>query len=104
MKTLITGGTGSFGKAYLQAVGGSVRVLSRDEEKQRRMAQLFGDVEFVIGDIRDRVGSMTGSGDSASTAAPAATTPAPPPAAEPAAPASEAVADDPSGDEPAQTT
>jgi FlaA1/EpsC-like NDP-sugar epimerase len=54
MTTLVTGGTGSFGKAYLQAVGGSVRVLSRDEEKQRRLAQLFPDVEFVIGDIRDR--------------------------------------------------
>ena len=55
-----------------------------------------------LGDVRDRVSSMTSGGDSAS--APAATTPAPPPAAEPAAPASEAVADDASGDEPAPTT
>ena len=54
MTVLITGGTGSFGKAYLQTVGNHVRVLSRDEEKQRRMARLFPDVEFVIGDIRDR--------------------------------------------------
>jgi hypothetical protein len=55
-----------------------------------------------LGDVRDRVSSMTSGGDSAS--APAATTPAPPPAAEPAAPPSEAVADDASGDEPAPTT
>jgi hypothetical protein len=61
-----------------------------------------------IGDIRDRMSSMTGGGDSASAApaAPAAsaTTAAPPPAAEPAAPASEAIADEPPGDEPAPTT
>jgi hypothetical protein len=55
-----------------------------------------------LGDVRDRVSSMTSGGDSAS--APAATTPAPPPAAEPAAPPSDAVADDASGDEPAPTT
>jgi hypothetical protein len=57
-----------------------------------------------LGDIRDRVSSMTSSGDSASTPAAAATTPAPPPAAEPAAPASEAVSDEPPGDEPTRTT
>lgn len=52
---LVTGGTGSFGKAFVRAASGfPVRVLSRDEEKQRRMAQDFPGVEFVIGDVRDR--------------------------------------------------
>lgn len=55
MRTLITGGTGSFGHAYLRTVlTGTVRVFSRDEEKQRRMARAYPDVEFVIGDVRDR--------------------------------------------------
>jgi hypothetical protein len=60
-----------------------------------------------IGDIRDRVSSMTGGGESSSQAAapPAASTPPPAPAppAEPAAPAPEAVADEPPGDERAPT-
>lgn len=53
---LVTGGTGSFGKAFICAAAGldDIRVLSRDEEKQRRMAQDFPEVEFVIGDVRDR--------------------------------------------------
>jgi UDP-N-acetylglucosamine 4,6-dehydratase len=53
--TLVTGGTGSFGHAYVKRHHGSerIRVLSRDEEKQRAMAALHPDVEFVIGDIRD---------------------------------------------------
>jgi UDP-N-acetylglucosamine 4,6-dehydratase len=55
MTTLVTGGTGSFGHAYVKRHHGSerIRVLSRDEEKQRAMAALYPDVEFVIGDIRD---------------------------------------------------
>jgi UDP-N-acetylglucosamine 4,6-dehydratase len=54
MTTLVTGGTGSFGKAFLRSVQGPVRVLSRDEEKQRRLALLYPDAEYVIGDVRDR--------------------------------------------------
>jgi UDP-N-acetylglucosamine 4,6-dehydratase len=56
MTLLITGGTGSFGKAYLKAVPKDVDVLilSRDEEKQRKMALRFPHVRYVIGDVRDR--------------------------------------------------
>ena len=59
---LITGGTGSFGKAFLTRVletrnPAKVIVFSRDELKQYEMRQTFGDdprVRFFIGDIRDR--------------------------------------------------
>jgi UDP-glucose 4-epimerase len=50
---LVTGGTGSFGHAFVARHQG-IRVLSRDEEKQRAMALRFPDVDYVIGDIRDR--------------------------------------------------
>jgi UDP-N-acetylglucosamine 4,6-dehydratase len=59
---LITGGTGSFGKAFLARVleahnPNRVIVYSRDELKQYEMKAMFGDdlrVRFFIGDIRDR--------------------------------------------------
>ena len=59
---LITGGTGSFGKAFLSQVLQShnpqrVAIFSRDELKQYEMKQTYGDdqrVRFFIGDIRDR--------------------------------------------------
>jgi UDP-N-acetylglucosamine 4,6-dehydratase len=55
MTTLVTGGTGSFGHAYVKAHPGErIRVFSRDEEKQRAMRVEHPDVEYVIGDIRDR--------------------------------------------------
>ena len=61
---LITGGTGSFGKAFVRTVLRRypaikrVVVYSRDELKQFEMAQVFSDREypslrFFIGDIRD---------------------------------------------------
>lgn len=52
---LVTGGTGSFGGAFLARHYGSddIRVLSRDEEKQRVTAQKYPDVDYVIGDVRD---------------------------------------------------
>ena len=61
---LITGGTGSFGKAFVKTVlnryPGIKRlvVYSRDELKQYEMAQAFSDQEYkglryFIGDIRD---------------------------------------------------
>lgn len=56
---LITGGTGSFGKTMLRylldAGAGSVKVLSRDEEKQDALRNRLRDdrIEFRIGDIRD---------------------------------------------------
>lgn len=59
---LITGGTGSFGKAFLERIlternPARVVVYSRDELKQYEMKQRFGDdprVRFFLGDIRDR--------------------------------------------------
>lgn len=59
---LITGGTGSFGKAFLSEVLRShnparVAIFSRDELKQYEMKQTYGDnprIRFFVGDIRDR--------------------------------------------------
>ncbi|MCH8466826.1 MAG: UDP-N-acetylglucosamine 4,6-dehydratase (inverting) [Roseinatronobacter sp.] len=59
---LITGGTGSFGHAFLPMVLArynpkKVIIFSRDEMKQWDMAKLYGDdkrVRFFIGDVRDR--------------------------------------------------
>ncbi len=59
---LVTGGTGSFGKAFLRQVVNTqdpsrIVVFSRDELKQYEMRQEFGDddrVRFFLGDIRDQ--------------------------------------------------
>ena len=59
---LITGGTGSFGKAFLSQVlqenrPSRVVIFSRDELKQYEMNQIWGNddrVRFFLGDIRDR--------------------------------------------------
>jgi len=59
---LITGGTGSFGKAFLGRLladrnPARVVIYSRDELKQYEMKQTYGDdprVRFFLGDIRDR--------------------------------------------------
>ncbi len=58
---LITGGTGSFGKAFTRLVLERFRpkrlvIFSRDELKQYEMAQTITDpcVRFFIGDVRDR--------------------------------------------------
>lgn len=60
-KILITGGTGTFGSAFLDkalAAGAEeVRIFSRDEKKQYGMAQRYrkhDNVRFFLGDIRDR--------------------------------------------------
>lgn len=53
MTTLITGGTGSFGHALAAAFDSTLRIYSRDEEKQRLMALRFPQHEYVIGDVRD---------------------------------------------------
>jgi UDP-N-acetylglucosamine 4,6-dehydratase/5-epimerase len=59
---LITGGTGSFGKAFLRYVLDDldphrVVVISRDELKQYEVRQMFDDdprLRWFIGDVRDR--------------------------------------------------
>ena len=59
---LITGGTGSFGHAFVPMTLKKFNpkrlvILSRDEMKQWEMAKLFGDdprVRFFIGDVRDK--------------------------------------------------
>lgn len=58
---LITGGTGSFGKCFIQhllntASPKKIIVFSRDELKQYEMAQSFVDsrMRFFIGDVRDK--------------------------------------------------
>ncbi len=58
---LLTGGTGSFGNAFVQRIvdcwpDATVRVYSRDELKQSQMRDRFGDnqVRYLIGDVRDR--------------------------------------------------
>lgn len=57
---LITGGTGSFGKACVKRLleahdPHSIRIYSRDELKQWEMAREFNDsrLRFLIGDVRD---------------------------------------------------
>jgi UDP-N-acetylglucosamine 4,6-dehydratase/5-epimerase len=58
---LITGGTGSFGKQYVQTLLArynprKIIVYSRDELKQYEMAQVFSSdaMRYFIGDVRDR--------------------------------------------------
>ena len=59
---LVTGGTGSFGHAFVSMTLKKCNpkrlvILSRDEMKQWEMAKLFGDdprVRFFIGDVRDK--------------------------------------------------
>jgi len=59
-KLLITGGTGSFGKAYLNKVANTnrfseIRILSRDEKKQDDLRRELNNekIKFFIGDVRD---------------------------------------------------
>ena len=57
---LITGGTGSFGKAVLNRylntdLFSEIRIFSRDEKKQDDLRQKLNNpkVKFIIGDVRD---------------------------------------------------
>lgn len=60
---LITGGTGSFGRKFTEAIfkkykPKKVIIFSRDEYKQYEMAKIFPDskyeIRYFLGDIRDR--------------------------------------------------
>ena len=59
---VVTGGTGSFGHAFVPKTlkkynPKKIIIFSRDEMKQWEMAKLHGDdprVRFFIGDVRDR--------------------------------------------------
>jgi UDP-N-acetylglucosamine 4,6-dehydratase len=58
---LITGGTGSFGKKYVQTILGCHKparliIYSRDELKQFEMQQTYNDpcIRYFIGDVRDK--------------------------------------------------
>lgn len=57
---LITGGTGSFGQAFLERIRPlrpkEIRIFSRDEWKQEQLRQTLSDprVKFYLGDVRDR--------------------------------------------------
>ena len=56
---LITGGTGSFGNAFLKSINlnklKEVRIFSRDEKKQDDLRKKMNSkkIKFIIGDIRD---------------------------------------------------
>ncbi len=53
---LLTGGTGSFGAAFVKRhqANHTIRVFSRGELAQSRMQAEYPDVKFFIGDVRDR--------------------------------------------------
>ena len=60
-KVLITGGTGTFGSAFLdkclEEEADEIRIFSRDEKKQYDMAQhykKYPNVKFYLGDVRDK--------------------------------------------------
>jgi len=57
---LITGGTGSFGRAVLRkhlkmGVFSEIRIFSRDEKKQDDLRKIINkpNIKFIIGDVRD---------------------------------------------------
>lgn len=64
MSILVTGGTGSFGRKFVEMVLKNYNprrliVFSRDELKQHEMRQIFGDqlgspLRYFIGDVRDK--------------------------------------------------
>ena len=58
---LVTGGTGSFGKAFTRLMvkkhrPKALRIFSRDEFKQEKMRQIYNDpcLRYFIGDVRDK--------------------------------------------------
>ncbi len=56
-KFLITGGSGSFGTAFIERYHDQVdiAVYSRDEHKHHAMRERFPHVRYIVGDVRDAV-------------------------------------------------
>lgn len=61
LTVLLTGGTGSFGNAFVDRITSefedvTIRIYSRDELKQSEMRERFGDqqLRYLIGDVRER--------------------------------------------------
>ena len=56
MKILVTGGTGSFGNAFIEKYHNQheITVFSRDELKQDEMRAKYPNVKYIVGDVRDR--------------------------------------------------
>jgi UDP-N-acetylglucosamine 4,6-dehydratase len=58
-KVLVTGGTGSFGNAFIKKILKTnvkeLRIFSRDEKKQFDLRNIYKDerINFIIGDVRD---------------------------------------------------
>jgi UDP-N-acetylglucosamine 4,6-dehydratase len=56
MDALLIGGTGSLGHALVPILlrkGYRITVLSREELKQKKMAVLYPEINYVLGDVRD---------------------------------------------------
>jgi UDP-glucose 4-epimerase len=56
-RVLITGGTGTIGRALIDRFHAEwdITVFSRDEVKQARLAGVYPDLVYDIGDVRDRL-------------------------------------------------
>ena len=57
-KYLITGGTGVVGQELCKRIlelGGKVIVLSRTEEKLKRLQEKYKEIEIVVSDILDKL-------------------------------------------------
>jgi FlaA1/EpsC-like NDP-sugar epimerase len=52
MRTLITGGTGTIGRALAKLIPDAT-IVSRDESMQVKMRQEFPDCKYIIADVRD---------------------------------------------------
>ena len=59
-RVLVTGGTGTFGRAFVARLIGikeieKIFILSRDEFKQHEMRHYFRDsrIDYFLGDVRD---------------------------------------------------